>query len=107
MEDWPKKVYLSAIGCLVLALVLLLLFAFVPLFEGDYGPVASVAPILAMLLIVLAGMLSVVGMVLYIYEIATAKNEGNWRAIWIIVIFFLGILGIVIYELVGRKEIKR
>jgi len=106
MSDYPRMAFLGAVLCLALAVGAVLLFAFAPLLIGENQTLDMLLPIIGMLLVVAAGLMALVGMLLYIYEIATAKNNGQWKAIWIIAIAVLGLIGVVIYEIAARKERK-
>jgi hypothetical protein len=107
MADYPKMAYAGGMGCILLALLCLLAFAFWPAFGGEIpSPVADILPIAAMLLILLGGMLAFAGTLLYVYEIATAKNDGQWKAIWIIAVLMFWLVGTTLYELFARKDRK-
>lgn len=109
-KDRPRLVFGAAIVLLVLALVSVLSYALMPLIAGssseEPGFFMSILPVAAMVMVVLSGLLFLAGCLLYIYEIATAKNDGTWKAIWIVLILVLGVLGVIAYELAGRKERK-
>ena len=55
------------------------------------------------LLIVIA---SLALMIWAILDIVKAKNKDNFKVIWILVVVLLGLIGIIIYYFVGRKERK-
>lgn len=98
MVDWPRTAYAAGFASIILAFVLLFASG---LFDFQVGA------LIALLLIVVGALGTLAGLILYILEIAKAKNEGNWKAIWLIAILALGIIGIVLYELMGRKEMQR
>lgn len=104
MADYPRIAYIGGMACLVLALLSLLFFAVSPVLIGENSLVQGALPLASFALVLLAGLLVTAGTILYLYEIATAKNEGQWKAIWIIAILVFGLLGAVAYELVGRKQ---
>ncbi|MEK6958127.1 MAG: PLDc N-terminal domain-containing protein [archaeon] len=41
-----------------------------------------------------------------IAEILQAKNDGTWKILWALVCFVLGIFGIILYLLIGRKDLQ-
>lgn len=41
-----------------------------------------------------------------IIEIAGSEFDGNTRVIWLLVVLFMGLLGLIIYYTVGRKQRK-
>jgi hypothetical protein len=94
------------LGCLALALLLILGYAFAPLVMGENESVMGLLPIVAMLLIVLGGVIAAIGTLALLYEIATAKNDGQWKVIWIIAIALFGFLGAGAYMYLARKERK-
>ena len=106
MADLARLSYFGGIACIFLALVSLLAFALWPALLGENELASWVLPIISMLLIVLAGLLVLAGSLLYVYEIATAKNDNTWKCIWIVAILVFGLLGAAAYELVARKERK-
>lgn len=104
VADYPRMAYMGGIACLILALLSLLFFAVSPMLIGENELVQSLLPVGAMLLVVLAALLVALGTILYLFEIATAKNDGQWKAVWILAILVFGLLGAVAYELMGRKQ---
>jgi len=104
MADYPRITYMGGTVFLILGLGSLLFYAISPMLIGENELVQNLLPISAMMLIVLAGLLVTIGTILYLYEIATAKNDGQWKAIWVIAILAFGLLGAVAYELMGRKR---
>lgn len=101
-----KYVALSAIGLLVFAVGLLLLVAVLPAAGIENEFVKGIFPIIAFVSIVLSGLTIFVCMVLSIFEIATSTNNTTWKGIWVIVILVGGIIGIAIYELIAKKDLK-
>ena len=93
MADWLKNLFFGAIACVVLAVLLVVVAFFFPL-ESLKG----ILPIVAMLLLVLGVALAGAVAPLYaLYEVLTGKNETNWKLLWAIVVFFLGIIGVAVY----------
>ncbi len=37
-------------------------------------------------------------------DILNSRNKDEWKGLWLLVIFFLGLIGVVLYLLIGRKE---
>ncbi|OIO21582.1 hypothetical protein COV61_01805 [Candidatus Micrarchaeota archaeon CG11_big_fil_rev_8_21_14_0_20_47_5] len=108
-------------GCLLLALLLILFVALAPILgvipespEANTGqPIAmfinGALPIIVMLLLLLSPLI----LVLSVWaEIFKAKNDKTWKIIWFAVsllwfIFpLLGLLGLILYYFIGRKEMK-
>ena len=59
---------------------------------------------LSMLFFVLATLTTVSSMLRGFYDLITAKNDGQWKIIWGIIIFVFSIIGLTAYMLKGRKE---
>ena len=57
-----------------------------------------------MLVVGIIALASVVAVLWALYNILTAKNETNWKILWALVVFFLGIIGVIAYVLIGKKE---
>ena len=113
-RDYIAILGAGAIISLVLALVLILGVMIVPLLLGGSGPdggvmtlVKELAPVTAMLLIILSGLLYIGVFLAAIYEIATAKNKGEWKAIWAILLIVFGVIGLAAYLAIARKELRR
>jgi len=106
-RDYPVLAFKAAVGCLLLAILLILFVVFAPLVVGDNELVKTMTPVAAMLIVILGGLLALLANLLLICEVAVSKNDGGWKALWIIVMVVLGILGAVIYLSVARKDLKR
>lgn len=52
----------------------------------------------------LIGILVVVAYVLFTIEILKSNKDNETKALWIVVGFFIPVIGIVLYYLVGRKR---
>lgn len=59
-----------------------------------------------MLFVVLAGVLGLAAFILAAIEISKSGNDGTWKIIWILITFILGIIGLLIYYFVARKDLK-
>ncbi len=106
MRDYPALMAKAALGCLGIALLLVIFYAVAPALIGENASVMGILPVISMLLVVLAGLLAVGFCLALIYEIATAKNGGQWKVIWIILIIVFGFVGAAIYMYGARKERK-
>ena len=51
-----------------------------------------------------------IGAVVWVFgaaaEIAVSKNEGGWKAIWILVVLIFGVFGTALYMIAARKDLK-
>ena len=66
-----------------------------------------IVPTFSLLLIVLAGFLfGLTTSILPIIEVVTSKNGTGFKILWILVLFFLPLLGFITYFFVGRKELR-
>ncbi len=57
-------------------------------------------------IIILAIVTALVFVVWAIVDIAKAKNKDEWKLMWILICLFLGLIGVLIYTIVGRSERK-
>ncbi len=39
-----------------------------------------------------------------LYSIWTGKNETNWKLLWTLVVLVVGLIGLIIYYFIGKKE---
>ena len=46
-------------------------------------------------------------MVWALIDISGAKNDGMWKVMWILVCLLGGLMGIIVYLIVGRKDKKK
>jgi len=104
LRDYPALLFKAGFGCLALAILLVIGYAVAPLAIGENASVMGLLPVVAMLLIILGGVLATFGTLALLYEIATAKNSGQWKAIWIILIILFGFIGVGAYMYLARKE---
>jgi cytochrome bd-type quinol oxidase subunit 2 len=51
-------------------------------------------------------LVSIIVFIWALIDILRAKNENNWKILWVVVCLFLGIIGAIIYLFVGRKQKK-
>ena len=56
--------------------------------------------------IIVLAILAFIFWILMLVNVATAKNKGDWKVIWILIVVLLGIIGAIIYYFVGKKERK-
>ena len=42
-----------------------------------------------------------------IIEIITSKNKSEWKIIWLLVIIFLHLIGLILYYVLAHKEVKK
>ena len=57
----------------------------------------------------IAGLLALISLILLIIvlvEILRAKNSSGYKILWVILSLFLGLLGILLYLLIGRKSLQ-
>ena len=109
-RDWYKALFAGAIGCIGLALLLILTLIFLPFFiqdENAVAPIRDIGPVAGMLLIILGGLLAFAAMIFALYEIAASKNNGEWKAVWIVIIVAANLFGLVLYEWFARKDLKK
>ncbi len=107
MRDWLSILVKGGFICLVLAVLSIVFVVIVPVFLGDSVSVLyEIIPVIAMLLVMLSGLLVTIAWIFGLYEILTAKNDSNWKLIWAVVVFILGIIGLAIYMSIARKELK-
>lgn len=59
-----------------------------------------------MQIILIFAVISLIAFIWVLIDIAKASNDNTWKAIWIGICLFLGIIGAVIYIVVGRKQKK-
>ena len=57
-------------------------------------------------IILLLALVNLAAFVAALIEILRAKNDSGWKILWAAVSFFLGLLGIVLYMLIGRKDLQ-
>ncbi|HZX34421.1 MAG TPA: PLDc N-terminal domain-containing protein [archaeon] len=57
-------------------------------------------------IILLLALVNLAAFVAALIEILRAKNDSGWKILWGAVCFFLGLLGIVLYMLIGRKDLQ-
>lgn len=65
------------------------------LFAGIFGIVILIIVILSFIFFIWA-----------VINIVQAKNETSWKILWILICLFLGIVGVIIYYFVGKKQRK-
>jgi len=104
-----KMAFFGCIGSMALAVLLIVVY----LFTGSNSSLELINTFIAMasfFLIILSALLYLVVFVLLGWEIATAKNDSGWKALWIAILLFSllfsGAPGIILYWLVGRKALK-
>lgn len=59
------------------------------------------------LLIIILAIVNLIGFIWSLVDISKAKNDTGWKILWIAICFFLGILGVIIYFVTGRKQKKQ
>ena|GEM_PF-5973690 len=57
-------------------------------------------------LFTLSSILYFIAMVLSVGEILGSKKDGFWKLAWVLACFFIYVLGVPMYYLVGRKELE-
>jgi len=63
--------------------------------------VFSGAEVILMLLILLV---TLVIPIIALVDILKSKFEGNNKIVWVLVVLFLGLLGVILYYFIGRKQ---
>lgn len=112
LRDYPSLLFKISFGCFALAVLFALSYALAPIVLGNSNEsmggdsLLSLFPVAAMLLILIAGLLGGIAQLLLVIEIATSKNDGQWKAIWIVVVIAFSIVGISVYMAGARKERK-
>jgi len=56
--------------------------------------------------IFLLGIATLVLLIWSIVDIAKAENNGEWKALWILICIVGGMIGVIVYLAVGRKDKK-
>lgn len=56
--------------------------------------------------ILILAIISIIAFFWALINILTAKNDTNWKILWVLLCLFLGIIGVIIYLCIGRKERK-
>ena len=42
-----------------------------------------------------------------IYDVLTSRNDSNWKLLWVVIILFANLIGVLLYYFMGRKERKK
>ena len=66
-------------------------------------PVMFGAMFASLFIIAIAGFIAFIWALI---DIIKAKNETNWKLLWVVICLFLGVIGVIIYYFVGRKDRK-
>jgi len=78
--------------------------------QSESTAMASAAGAFVLIWFVLIGaillfvLVSFIAFIWAIIDILKAKNETNWKILWVIICLFLGLIGVIIYYFVGRKQ---
>jgi hypothetical protein len=56
------------------------------------------------LFFIIIGIIGTVFFIISLINILTANNDTNWKLLWGLVVFFGGIIGIIVYYIVGKKS---
>ncbi|MBC8500424.1 MAG: PLDc N-terminal domain-containing protein [Nanoarchaeota archaeon] len=57
-----------------------------------------------MVIVVILSIASLAAFIWALVNILSASNSTGWKILWVIVCFFFGLLGVIIYVLVGKKS---
>lgn len=71
------------------------------------GATAGVAVGVFSLFFIFIGLLAIVSIIAFIWalmDILKSNNDTNWKLLWVVICILLGILGVIIYYFVGRKD---
>ncbi len=66
----------------------------------------SLLAALIFVFIVLPAIIWPVPLIAALWEIAHAKNETSWKLLWALASLILGLLGLILYWYIGRKELR-
>jgi hypothetical protein len=105
---------LAVLGVLFVAIAPPLLFAFggSSSASADFcdsslcQAIQTLVPVACMLLVVLGAILMALYPLTVLVTVGVSKNSSDYKAIWIVMCFFLGIIGAALWELIGKKELK-
>lgn len=91
----------------LLGMGLLILLPIINLFSNgtQNAPAAEWIPILALLPLFLS-LLLVIYWLLTLAVIGISKNDGNYKTMWLLLVFILGILGAGLWDVAGKKDLK-
>ena len=56
------------------------------------------------MVLLIMGIISFVAFIWALIDILGAGNESTWKILWVVVCFFLGLLGVLLYVFVGRNQ---
>jgi len=57
--------------------------------------------------IVLLIIASSIAFIWALVDILKSKNDTNWKLLWLVVCLLLGIIGVLLYYFIGRKDRKK
>ena len=104
-----RKIALAAVAMFFLAIILITSYIFAPIVLGQSDLTSTVLIVLgtaSMILIILVGFVIASLSLLGIVEVLTSKKDTSYKIIWTLALFFLGIIGLVFYLFIGRKELQ-
>ncbi len=103
-----KKIGFATGACFLLALLPAIAYLILPVvldFETAYT-LSSYLGIAIFIPAIIGALLVLLSVIIAIVEVATSKNVGDWKAIWIIVLLLIGPIGLALYLFLARKDLK-
>lgn len=89
--------------------ILIALFCLLSLMQIAYAQGVETLPLdIVGIMLIVVGIIILVCIVAFLWALydilMTSANETKWKIIWVAVCLFLGLLGVIIYILIGRKH---
>lgn len=104
---WINLLLQGSAICLVLAILGLVLIVFAPFLAFlPTGSINGVAPTIAFMLLIASAALFQIYIILTVVEIATSGNETSWKLVWGAICFFGGVVGMIFYNFIAKKDLK-
>ena len=50
---------------------------------------------------------SIIAFIWALIDILKTKNKEDWKIMWVLVTFFFGIIGVILYLIIGRKQRRK
>ena len=105
--SWSNDLVTVASVYLILAILSLVLVAVAPLLPFlPSSQIQSIAPLVSFGLIVASTVVFQIYIFLNVIEIATSNNETSWKLIWGAICLLGGVVGIILYNFIAKKDLK-